>query len=128
MKEFALLQDKTTKMYYVAYAPSIKSKQNLSIIHKYTDERKAMEDLVDYSTGKKKGEIGARLTLKDVVDSIPGGHADSKSPKDFDSTQLALGTKHEMEHTNDPKIAQEIAMDHLSEDPNYYKKLKKIES
>jgi hypothetical protein len=32
-----------------------------------------------------------------------------------------------MEHTSDPKIAEEIAMDHLVEDPNYYKKLKTIE-
>ena len=29
----------------------------------------------------------------------------------------------EMEHTNDPDIAKEIAMDHLTEDPDYYSKL-----
>ena len=28
-----------------------------------------------------------------------------------------------MEHTNDDKIATEIAMDHLTEDPEYYSKL-----
>ena len=33
-----------------------------------------------------------------------------------------------MEHTNDKKIASEIALDHLYEDPKYYTKLKKIES
>lgn len=39
--------------------------------------------------------------------------------------QLKIGIKIEMEHTRDPKIAKQIAMDHLAEDPHYYTKLKK---
>lgn len=58
---------------------------------------------------------------------IPGGLAEGKSPSDFDPTELAKGTKVEMEHTTDPMVAQEIAMDHLTEDPDYYIKLAKIE-
>lgn len=42
--------------------------------------------------------------------------------------QLAKGVKVEMEHTNDPEMAKEIAMDHLWEDPKYYNKLKQIEA
>jgi hypothetical protein len=60
-------------------------------------------------------------------DKIPGGIADKKQVSDFDAEQLAAGTKVEMEHTNDKSVAQEIAMDHLSEDKNYYKKLKQVE-
>jgi hypothetical protein len=60
-------------------------------------------------------------------DEIPGGLADKKSPKDFDKEQLAKGMKVESEHTSDPKIAREIAMDHLTEDKDYYTKLEKIE-
>jgi hypothetical protein len=41
--------------------------------------------------------------------------------------QLIKGIKVEMEHTDDVKVAKEIAMDHLAEDPNYYTKLKRIE-
>ncbi len=37
---------------------------------------------------------------------------------------IDTGTKVEMEHTKDKKIAREIAMDHLKEKPDYYKKLK----
>ncbi len=70
MKEFALLQDKTSKMYYIGYAPAIKSRENLEVIEKYTNEKEAMEDLVAYSTGKKTGEVGARLTLKDAAEDI----------------------------------------------------------
>ena len=32
-----------------------------------------------------------------------------------------------MEHTTDPRIAREIATDHLTEDPQYYTMLAKIE-
>ncbi len=38
-------------------------------------------------------------------------------------TQLDKGIKVELEHTNDKKVAKEIALDHLKEDPNYYTKL-----
>jgi len=60
-------------------------------------------------------------------DKIPGGKGDKAKPEDFDPEQVAMGIKVEMEHTNDPKIALEIAMDHLTEDPHYYTKLKKVE-
>ena len=41
--------------------------------------------------------------------------------------QLMKGMKVEKEHTNDPKIAREIALDHLGEKLNYYTLLAKIE-
>jgi hypothetical protein len=58
---------------------------------------------------------------------MTGGRADSMKPSDFDTAALKEGTRHEMEHTNDSSKAREIAMDHLAEDPDYYKKLKDIE-
>lgn len=60
---------------------------------------------------------------RNLLDKIPGGKADTKSPKDFDPGQLKVGTTVEMEHVDDKAKAREIAMDHLTEDPNYYKKL-----
>lgn len=60
-------------------------------------------------------------------DKIPGGLADDKKPSDFDSDKLKAGIKVELEHTSDKKIAREIAMDHLTEDINYYDKLKEVE-
>lgn len=38
--------------------------------------------------------------------------------------ELAMGIKVEMEHTDDPKKAEKIAMDHLKENPSYYSQLK----
>lgn len=56
-----------------------------------------------------------------------GGKADELRPEDFDPIALAKGTAVEMEHTNDPAIAREIAMDHLAEDPDYYEYLEAME-
>lgn len=57
-----------------------------------------------------------------ALDVLPGGLADNKKPEDFDPEQLEKGIREEMkEHTNSRQIAQEIAMDHLTEDPNYYR-------
>jgi hypothetical protein len=57
---------------------------------------------------------------------IPNGKSKGRPPSDFDLAQLRRGTQVEMEHTTDPRIAQRIAMDHLTEDRNYYMKLAKI--
>jgi hypothetical protein len=48
-------------------------------------------------------------------------------PARFDSDQLAIGTKVELEHTRDPALAMEIAMAHLHEDRRYYEKLERME-
>lgn len=43
----------------------------------------------------------------------------------YDREQLKKGLEVEKEHTDDPKVALKIAMDHLKEDPKYYDKLQK---
>ncbi len=58
---------------------------------------------------------------KSLTDKMPGGVADNMTPELFDQEQLAIGTMLELEHTDDPELAREIAMDHLAEDPDYYK-------
>jgi hypothetical protein len=57
------------------------------------------------------------------------GMADKKNFKeeDADPNELAMGLKIEQEHTSDPTIAKKIALDHLSEIPDYYTRLKKME-
>ncbi len=65
------------------------------------------------------------------------GKADSKTVGDIASRhgvdvsliedQIKIGLKIEAEHTTNPNIAREIAMDHLWEDPHYYDKLEDME-
>ncbi len=50
--------------------------------------------------------------------------------EEFDQEQLKMGINVELEHTNCPIIAKNIAKDHLSEpglEKSYYSKLKKME-
>ena len=59
-----------------------------------------------------------------------GGFAARKgvTARDVNPDELALGTSHEMEHTGDPKVARQIALDHLAERPDYYDMLERCES
>ena len=41
----------------------------------------------------------------------------------YDREELKKGIEVEKEHTDNPKIALKIALDHLDEDPKYYTKL-----
>lgn len=47
--------------------------------------------------------------------------------ENFDAKQLAMGVKVEHEHTNDSYLAKIIAKAHLSELPDYYTRLEKME-
>lgn len=78
---------------------------------------------------KKIHENWKNYIKKNLIteDELPGGSADDMSDQKFDPIQLEIGIEHEMEHTIDRNIAKNIAKDHLSEDPNYYKKIQKIE-
>lgn len=42
-------------------------------------------------------------------------------------SQLAKGIKVELEHTSKHDVAEEIALDHLKEYPDYYDRLEKVE-
>ncbi len=55
---------------------------------------------------------------RDWQELLPGGT--TRHPSEFDYDALVRGTLMELEHTVDPCIAMEIAMDHLDEDPRYY--------
>lgn len=46
----------------------------------------------------------------------------------FDHDELQAGIHVEMEHTDDPAIAKEIAKDHLAEIADYYTRLVKMEA
>jgi hypothetical protein len=72
-----------------------------------------------------RGELKA--AAEKVHDVLPGGEADHKPDSEFPQEALAEGKQHEREHTDNAEIAEEIAKDHLSEDPAYYKKVEQIE-
>lgn len=79
--------------------------------------RQALQHIID----------GLNKKTAAVKDKLPGGQADGVPDSKFPPKALAEGAKHEHEHTSDDQAAKEIAKDHLSEDPDYYEKVKEIE-
>jgi len=69
---------------------------------------------------KVKGGLSDNKTLSQIAKKHSCDVSELKK-------QLMVGVKVEKEHTNNDKVAREIALDHLFEDPKYYQKLKKIE-
>lgn len=67
-------------------------------------------------------------SVSESKDILVGGMGDGKDP-DVSEVQLDKGIETEMdEHTNNPAIAREIAVDHLSEFDNYYTALSEMEN
>lgn len=71
-------------------------------------------------TNTIKGGKADKLSLQQIADKFDVSIEKIKS-------QIQKGIKIEMEHTNDKEKAREIATDHISEFPDYYDRLGKME-
>ena len=77
------------------------------------------------------------MKFDQLVEAVLNGLAKGKTSQDLADKhgasldqieqQISAGVEVELEHTKDHSVAEEIAMDHLFEDPEYYTKLKSIE-
>ena len=86
------------------------------------DEDAIKTDKIEKSEKNQiKGGLADNLSIKDIADKH---NVDINKIK----AQISKGILVEMEHTNDPKKAVEIALDHLVESPIYYDELEKMES
>lgn len=74
-----------------------------------------------------KGGLSDSLSIIDITNKHKSTEDSYKDVLIKILDQLKMGIDVEMEHTDDPKIAYEIAMDHLFEMPDYYSKLSTIE-
>ena len=89
----------------------------LEVTENFADRAKAATDKA-YSENKlldKPTPSIKQLSKKHNVD------------KDDIISQVKKGVKVELEHTSDPKIALEIALDHINELPDYYDRLETVE-
>ncbi len=77
--------------------------------------------------GRRRTGVLHENSVSKVADAVPGGLADEVPRSEFDPKSLEAGKKVEMEHTDDPEIAKEIATDHLHEFPRYYSALSEME-
>lgn len=73
---------------------------------------------------KQKKDRVKKVKLSEIDDEVSpeitniDGNGESSSK--FDRDQIRIGMKAEMEHTDDPIIALEMVLVHLTEDPNFY--------
>jgi len=90
-------------------------------IDEFTGEPETWSD-----TKHNNWDIGYNEFYEDLqpANKLTGGVGDATAPHDVDPVELSLGQTIEMEHTTDPDIATEIALDHLKENPKYYTQLK----
>jgi hypothetical protein len=86
-----------------------------------------MPTIEEISKAIRGAGMAAEQKQGSIDEALPGGEAQNKTPEQFDQIELQKGISVEMEHTQDKEVAANIAMDHLTEDPNYYKKLEEME-
>lgn len=65
-------------------------------------------------------EFNGFKILDEHEEVIPGGKGEGLKPEDVDPKEFLVGTAVEEEHSKDKAYAQEIALDHLAENPKYY--------
>jgi len=77
-----------------------------------------------FAEGGKLTRLNSLINKPVQKSLIQGGNATMEfirnAYENVDPMQLNAGIRVEMEHTNDPKKAREIALDHLIEKPDYY--------
>lgn len=86
---------------------------------------------------KNVKKVFLETKLYEEEDEIPGGLGDHKTAKDVAEKfgvsvedvekELEMGIEVEYEHTHEKSKAEEIAIDHLMEFPDYYTRLEKME-
>ena len=101
------------------------------------EEKKIEKSILGENGQKVINIIGQVLSNPKSPNQIKGGLADKMSVEDIAKkhgvevshikSQIKMGLRVELEHTNDPRKALEIAMDHMVESPDYYTKLKEME-
>jgi len=104
--------------------PDSRVDSELSGIHSKVDKGQKLSKDELTKQRRLQATKNARTANEIVEDEISGGKGDTAVPDNFDPSEIEMGIKTEMEHTDDEQKAKEIAMDHLTEDPKYYSKLK----
>lgn len=108
------------------------------LLNKLTEDIKLSEDDTNPDNATKENEQEDQHEEVEQENQLEGGKADNMSLEDIAKkhnvtvevieSELEKGIKVEMEHTDDPEKAKEIALDHLSEQSDYYEKLKQVET
>jgi len=113
--------------------PTKKCKQEDMIKFLKENPNPTDEEFHEWAEGKGFDVPSAEAKMYELatmyVRFLQEGEADDKDVDagDVDPKELEMGKKVELEHIDDEDVAEEIALDHLAEMPDYYTELKKME-
>jgi len=138
---------KPTKEYRRAAEINPESEEGIKYDNKIKEAKKRKEESLDIANKewleskenvfRNQPKVPKVSNLKkDRANPIEGGIGDNLKIKDVDENELNIGKKIEQEHIKENsfldeneknKVSQDIAMDHLKEDPKYYTHLVEME-
>jgi hypothetical protein len=133
------LQDKYAKFMPADYKPSspaLKFKESFTPHDMYnpkTGEKKHVNNKEEWVKLNQQGWTWVKpKNIKEKVELKPVPSLEASAKKhnidiEILRKQLKKGVKAESEHTNDPKVAEKIALAHIDERPDYYDQLDKME-
>jgi len=118
----------------VGYYPSVAATVPLAFSKGYqaADKEKmdklhaAMDARVDAAKQEFEAALQEEFEQGKTAAAALGGEDNSKL--EVDPEELKMGIEIEKEHTPNPKLAEQIARDHLKEIPDYYSRLKRMEA
>lgn len=84
-----------------------------------------LKEILLHEAGHYQRGVSEKAAGVYAREHLVGGLADNMPDSLFNEADLKEGAKVESEHTNSPFLAREIAKDHLVEDNDYYRKLRK---
>jgi len=112
------------KVWPSAYASGALSKCRKVGAKNWGNKSKKNESLYEeFIPGGEASKYG-QITVEEMIQAIAEEHGVSAEQI---QQQFDMGVEEEMEHAQEEMIAQEIALDHLVEDPEYYSKLEDAE-
>ena len=89
-----------------------------------TNEEEEILDMIDRIEQEKAGEEAIMTQHDPYEESLNEGKGKELNPNQIHPSELRMGIKVELEHTDDLDKAKKIALDHLAENPFYYTALK----
>jgi len=99
-------------------------------VERFLSENPKPEDYEVHEWAEAHGwnKHGVEEMIYAILGSFIGKGRSQTAKTSPDPEQLKRGIEVEAEHTDDPKLAEKIARDHLAEIPDYYTRLDRMES
>ena len=105
---------------------SFSTEDDIDILKDFLSDLQINEAMQEYKERMEDEKAAKEET--ETVDTTGLADKNNTTDKDVHPEELLMGIEVEMEHTQDKALAKQIALDHLTEIPDYYSRLKRMEA